>query len=220
MILSERDRQEVQNRLKAMKDPVTLVCFTQKIAGACRTCNDTEQLLKEVAPLSDRLSLEIRNFVTDTADVEKYRIDKIPAVVPKGDGDPGIRIYGIPSGYEFMTLLETVLAVSSRESGLTTGVKSSLKTLDQPVHLQVFVTPTCPYCPRAALTGIRMALESDWVTCDVVEITEFPHLAQRYAVMGVPKTVLNNSKSFEGALPENLFIEQVLQAVREIPKIE
>jgi glutaredoxin-like protein len=168
MRLRESDRTEVQNRLKAMKEPVSLVFFTQQIAGVCRTCFDAERLLKDVAPLSDKLSLQIKNFVTDVEDVRGYGVDKIPAICPVGGKDHGIRMYGIPSGYEFMAFLEILLLLSARESGLAETAKTSLRALTRPVHLQVFITPTCPHCPRAAVTAVQLAMDSDRVSCDLV----------------------------------------------------
>jgi glutaredoxin-like protein len=213
-MLRDSDKTEVRERLKGMKEPVSIFFFTQQLVGMCRTCVETEQLLKEVSPLSDKLSLEIRNFVTDVEDVSRFGIDKIPAICPVGEKDHGIRIYGIPSGYEFMTMLETFLHLSTRESGVSEKTMMELKTLAKPVHLQVFVTPTCPYCPRAAVMAVQLSMASDLISCAIVKISEFPHLAQKYGVMGVPKIVINETHAFEGALPENLFVEQILQAVQ------
>ena len=64
------------------------------------------------------------------------------------------------------------------------------------------MTPTCPYCPAAVRMGTQLALASDRVTADMVMVTEFPHLVQRYGVMAVPKVVVNETRSFEGALSE------------------
>jgi len=213
-MLRDSDRTEVENRLKGMKNPVSVFLFTQQLAGMCRTCYETEQLLKEVVPLSDKLSLEIRNFVTDVDDVRKLGIDQIPAICPVTDKDHGIRLYGIPSGYEFATLLETFLLLCGGASGVAEETQTVLQSLTKPVQLKVFVTPTCPYCPRAAITGIQLAMESDLISCSVIEISEFPHLAQKYGVMGVPKVVINETRSFEGALPEKGFVEQILQTAQ------
>jgi glutaredoxin-like protein len=213
-MLRDADISEVRERLKGMKEPVSVFFFTQQLAGMCRTCYETEQLLKEVSPLSDKLSLEMRNFVTDVEDVRRFGIERIPAICPVGEKDHGIRLYGIPSGYEFMTLLETFLCLSTRESGVSEAALTALKTLTKPAHLQVFVTPTCPYCPGAAITAVQLAMASDLISCAIVEISEYPHLAQKYEVMGVPKVVINETHGFEGALPENSFLEQILQAVQ------
>jgi thiol-disulfide isomerase/thioredoxin len=77
----------------------------------------------------------------------------------------------------------------------------------------VFVTPTCPFCPRAALLAVRLATSSARVTAEVVSANEFPDLADRFGVRGVPKTVVNDDDAFVGALPEAAFVEQVVRAV-------
>ena len=123
--------------------------------------------------------------------------------------------YGIPTGYEFASFLEAILNVSSEVTGLSDKMKDQLKRIKKPVHIQVFVTPTCPYCTQAALMAYQLAIENENITADVVEITEFPHLAQKYNVMGVPKVVINENHFFEGALPEHLFIEHILNSVEE-----
>ena len=60
-----------------------------------------------------------------------------------------------------------------------------------------------------------MAMESQHVVADVIEVQEFPQLAQAYNVMGVPKTVINDTVVFTGAIPESKFMERVLEAVAE-----
>jgi predicted DsbA family dithiol-disulfide isomerase len=51
------------------------------------------------------------------------------------------------------------------------------------------------------------------VTADVVEVSEYPELAQRYQIYGVPKTVVNDRISFEGAVPEERFVGEVVRAL-------
>ena len=135
--------------------------------------------------------------MADKEIAEQYDIDKIPAVAIVADGedakDYGIRLYGIPSGYEFSTLIADIVMVSSRESGLDDATKAYIQGLESPLHMQVFVTPTCPYCPQAVRLAHMMAMESDMVVGDMVEATEFPHLSQKYQVMGVPRTVINEN---------------------------
>ncbi|MFN4294688.1 MAG: protein disulfide oxidoreductase [Thermoflexales bacterium] len=221
-LLNSTIQQQVREALAAMKRPVKLLMFTQGANGVveCAFCAETRALLEEVAALSDKLTLEVRDFVADAALAEAYRIDKIPAVAVLGDGaqpkDYGIRLYGIPSGYEFGTLIEDILMVSRGEAGLQPQTMNELKRLDAPVHIQVFVTPTCPYCPRAVLLAHKLALASDWITADMVEATEFPHLANKYGVYGVPRTVINETIHIEGAVPEATLVAQ-LMAARDKP---
>jgi len=214
-MLREEDKIEIKKRLEQLEGPVKLIYFTQNLAGQCQYCKETETLLKEVADLHENIHLEIYNFVTDKQQVEKYQIDKIPATVIEGKEDYHIRFYGIPSGYEFATFLESLLIVASGNSGLPPNLQSEVKKIDKQVHIQVFVTPTCPYCQRAALTGYQLAVENDHIRTDVVEVSEFMHLGQRYGVMGVPKVVINDSHAFEGALPENMFVDEINKALAE-----
>jgi glutaredoxin-like protein len=142
MILREKDQAAIRERLKPMAAPVKLVYFTQELE--CATCRDGHELLTELAGLSDKLSLEVFNFTLDKAVAEKYRIDKIPAtIVAPAEGEVrAIRFYGIPSGYEFASLLDDILMVSSGDSGLSDASKETVRRITSPVHLQVFVTPT------------------------------------------------------------------------------
>ncbi len=214
-LLNAEVRKQVQDEFAALTDSVKLVVFTQDFE--CQYCTETRELVEEVAELSDKLSVEVYDFVADEAVVNEYGIDKIPAVaiVADGDGakDYGIRLYGIPSGYEFSTLIEDILMVSHRESGLSSETKALLHDLSEPLHLQVFVTPTCPYCPRAVRLAHMMAMESDLVKGDMVEAIEFPYLSNKYQVMGVPRTVINEDTYIEGAAPEQMLMDKVREAL-------
>ena len=126
-MLNEEDKAEIQKRFEDLNKAVKLVLFTQKVAGSCQFCVETERLLKEVVELSDILELEVLNFITDTDAVQSYGVDKIPATIVQGTEDFGIRFYGIPTGYEFATLMETILQVSANDSGLPKQMKERLK---------------------------------------------------------------------------------------------
>ncbi|MGD0265067.1 MAG: thioredoxin family protein [Candidatus Methylomirabilota bacterium] len=139
-ILNERDRQELQAQLKILTGPVKLVNFTQELA--CQYCRETEQLLREVKELSDKISLEVYNFQLDKEKVAEYRVDKIPATVVEGSKDYGIRFYGIPLGYEFVPFLEAVKDISRGDTDLAPETRAALAEVREPVHLQVFTTPT------------------------------------------------------------------------------
>lgn len=209
-ILSEDVRNRLQRELEGLPGKVKLVVFTQEFE--CEHCRKNTALAREVASLSDRLDIEVYNFALDKEVAERYGVDKIPAIAVEGEKDYGIRFYGVPSGYEFASLLEAIKAVSAGESGLAPETKETLKGLKEPLHLQVIVTLTCPYCPMAVQLAHKMALESEMVRADMVESVEFPHLVQKYNVFAVPKTVVNEEVSFEGAQPEPLFLEQVIKA--------
>lgn len=139
-LLQEKARVEAKKILDRMDKPAKIINFTQKFE--CDSCQETRELMEELAALSGKLSVEVHDFVENKDQVAKYNIDKIPATVLLGDKDYGIRFYGIPSGYEFATLLEDLVMVSKRDSGLSNDSRQKLAALTAPLHLQVFTTPT------------------------------------------------------------------------------
>lgn len=210
MSLIPDDKKEIlKNRFKEnLVDPVKLVMFTQEIE--CRFCSDTRQLVQELAGLSDNISVELYDFVADSEKAKAYGIEKIPALAIIGKKDYGVRIYGIPYGYELQTLIEAVINVSKGTTNLSEKTKVILSDVKAPVHIQVFVTLTCPHCPVAAAVAHKLAIESDLIKADVIESSEFPALAQKYSVIGVPKIIINEKIEFVGAFSEDLFAEHVV----------
>ena len=139
-LLDEKIRQEVKTALGELPHPVRLLMFTQEFE--CQFCRETRQLVEEVAGVHDQISAEIYNFVVDQDRAEEYGIDKIPAIAVVGEKDYGIRFYGIPSGYEFSSLVESIRLVSSGEPQLTPAGLELVQGLKDPIHIQVYVTPT------------------------------------------------------------------------------
>lgn len=215
MFLDADDREELRKRFEEnLVNKVRVIHFTRELD--CQYCRETKQLLTELSELSDKIQLEIYNFYTDTDKVEQFKIDKVPAtVIASEDRDYGIRYFGIPSGYEFASFLLDIEMVSRGVSGLSQRSIEKIKEIDVPVHIQVFVTPTCPYCPSAVHLAHQLAMENDLITADMIEAIEFPDLAEKYMVMGVPKVVMNDVYYFEGALPERHYVDKVVEAARK-----
>jgi glutaredoxin-like protein len=147
-LLDDRVRKQVQSALAGLERPVRMVMFTQGEGGAleCQYCTETRGLAQEVASLSDKLSVDVKDFQADETLARAYGVDKIPAIVLGTDGgDPGssrVRFFGIPAGYEFSSLLEAIRMVSSGTHGLSDETMAAIARLKDPVHIQVFVTPT------------------------------------------------------------------------------
>jgi glutaredoxin-like protein len=217
-LLNESIRTQVRDIFdKQLKDPVGIILFESQ--EDCDTCEDTQQLLKEVSDLSDKISLEVYDLKEKASIASQYHMDKSPGIVFIGkDGDQtidyGVRMAGIPSGHEFNTLIHDLILVSSRDSGLEQKTRDELKKLTQPVHLQVFVTPTCPYCPRAVVLAHMMAMESPLIEAEMVEAMEFPDLADRFNVSGVPQTTINQGAgTVVGAAPEDHLLNEIKRAL-------
>jgi len=216
-LLKERERQILKTHFANLNEPVRLLVFAE--ATGCQYCHETRQLVEEVADLSEKIELEILDRTAEPEKAQAYGVDKTPAIVVLTSGnepkDTGIRFFGIPSGYEFTTLVEDIVAVSRKQPELAPETQNWLTSLDRPIHLQVFVTPTCPYCPRAVSLAHRLALASPLVRADMVEASEFPELADRYGVYGVPRTVINETVAVEGAVPEAYLLDYLKEAAAQ-----
>jgi glutaredoxin-like protein len=210
-MIDEKTKKELTGTLERLKQPVQILYFTQQFA--CPACRDQEELLKEVAGHSKKLKVEVYDFLKDATRAAEYGIDKIPATVVRGDKDYGIRFYGLTAGYEFSTFIQAVLMISEGKSGLPKGFETLVASINEPVHIQVMTTLTCPYCPQAVHVAHQMAFINNNIRADMVDAAEFPALSQRYEVGGVPKTIINEVHSFEGALPMEAFYLQVLKAI-------
>jgi len=223
-ILTQDVREATRKKFETeLIGPVRLLYFAQEpsrlilpggpTGSECVFCRETRRLLEEVADQSDLITMTEYDFQSNKEKTAEFGIEKVPAIVVLNEKDPGIRFYGIPSGYEYKSLIEAIIDVSRGTTTLAKATKEALKTIHQPLHLQIFVTPTCSYCSSAVRLGHQFALESSFITADMIESTEFPHIADRYRVRGVPKIVVNEVFSFEGAVPEDVFLENIRKAI-------
>jgi len=145
-ILNQGIEQQVRQVLNEMVEPVEIFLFTSASEN-CEYCEQTRELLEEIVPLSAKLSLQVHDISAAAELAEQYHVDKTPGIVLAGRQgsqtiDYGIRIAGIPAGHEFTSLIHSLILVSRRDSGLSEATRGFLKTLQKPLHLQVFVTPT------------------------------------------------------------------------------
>jgi glutaredoxin-like protein len=216
-LLNEKQTEQVRQMLQSgLVNDVHLRLFVNATGGLiagpeCETCGPTQELLEEVTALDSRLHLSVQSVAGDPTAARALEIEHLPALLIGRNGESNLRYYGIPSGFEFATLLEDLIAVSRGDSGLSAQTKAALAGLERDVHVQVFVTPTCPHCPKAARMAHAFAQESPKVRADVIEAMEFPELASKYAVYGVPKIVVNETRGFEGARPEAALLAEVLK---------
>jgi alkyl hydroperoxide reductase subunit AhpF len=140
-ILQARDEEAVRQEFQRIQGPVKLVVFSQELVAG-DLCRQNEQLIREVAALDDRITVEVLNPAIDRERAEGYGIDQVPATVVEGARDYGLRFLGIPSGYEFSNLIDSIIVASSGETGLSDTTKTSLAGLTGDVTIKVFSTPT------------------------------------------------------------------------------
>src|SRR5579875_3045125 len=202
-LISDEDAEEIkailQERLKDARDPPLIITITpsSRTPETCPYCEEIEYLANKLAELSSG-KVKALNLHEDSKEYqERFKVKRLPA------------------GYEFAALLDDITDASSgNPSNLSQSTLQKLKSIDRPVHIQVFVTPSCPYCPRAVRTAHQMSMANPkMIDAEMIESMEFPELAEKYFVMAVPKVVINDSVEFEGALPENVFLYKVQEAV-------
>ena len=141
-LLSPQDEATLKQHLSVITIPVQLVLFTQSI-GASESATVTRQILGELTALNDKITLVEKNFVLDTEDKNKYKVDKTPAIVILSDDvDTRMRLYGAPTGYEFVGLVEAIIVAGTGKIDLDPETMKWIQAVDKPTHIQVFSTPT------------------------------------------------------------------------------
>jgi alkyl hydroperoxide reductase subunit AhpF len=140
-VITEDVSTQLKQEFTHLVNPVRLAVFSQALADA--ESEQVKRLVEELAALDPKITAESYNFVLDKEKVAELGIQRIPAIAILGaEKDYGIRMYGLPSGYEFGSLVDAILDVSAGDSGLSEPTRTALKEIARPVHLQVFSTPT------------------------------------------------------------------------------
>ncbi len=215
-LIDEKTNQQLRQRFQgSLSGPVELRLRRRPDTGrvvlpggtGCATCDTAEDLMRELVETApDKLRLTVTDIAAEGPD---QAVPSLTVAAPDAEGR--ITFQGLASGYEFATLLDAIERVSRGGDQLGPEAAASVAGLTGEVEVMVFVTPTCPYCPAAASMANRMALTSPLVRSLVVEANEFPELSDQFQVQGVPRTVVNRSGAFVGALPEGAFVESVLR---------
>ncbi len=210
-LFNESVAQKLTELLGDLKSDVQLAFFTQEIE--CQTCAAVREFVEEISSLSDKLHYQVYDLLGDKEKAAALGVDKIPAIVvlDQNGKDHGIRFYGMPGGYEINSFLGALHEVGGNSEPLPDAFDSRIKKIDRDVHIQVFVTATCPHCPGAVATAHRLALENPHVTADMVDASVFPELTQKYRVMGVPKIVINEDHELVGNQPLGNFLDTIEQ---------
>ena len=215
-----REQEYIRERFaRELEARVKIDYFTQRrsplyLPGReeCVYCEDTRQLLEELAALSDKVSLTVHELAEAPEEAKKLGVDKVPGIVLRGPANRPLRFFGIPGGNEFPNFVESIIEASKQQVQLGPETAKLLKKLKENVSIIVYVTPTCPYCPGVVRAAYRLALASAHIQAAAVEIGEFPRLAQQLGVRAVPMTVINNRAVIAGALDEAGLVEAALKA--------
>ncbi len=211
-MFNQEIKKKLENALSPMEESVEILYFTQEFE--CMFCRETRQFLEEISELNSKIKLKIYDFAKDAAIAQRYGVDKIPAIVvaDKGGNDLGVKFYGIPAGYEINSFIISLLEVSGVKPPLTHKQEERINAISKPVHIQVFVSVGCPYCPESVISSHRIAMKNSNIKADMVEASIFSHIANKYNVTGVPKIVINDKLELAGAQQ----IDKILDLIEKI----
>lgn len=210
-LLKEDDKGYLIEEFGKMSRDVEIIHFTSE---KCEYCEDTIKILEEIAGLTDKIHLKIYDVKKDEEIAKKLNVENMfPATILINDKNTSIRFYGIPSGYEFGSLIEIILEIGKGTPTLKPETIEKLKDIDKPVNIKIFVTPTCPYCPAAVITAHKFSMVNGIIQSYMIEANEFPELTSKYEVYTVPKVVINDKVEFEGAAPEEQFLNYIFEAL-------
>jgi glutaredoxin-like protein len=188
---------------RRLQDDVVLEYLRPSQGGPGVLLDEAALLLSELALLDSRIRVEAR---------PASPCEQAPQIRVGGRAGGRIRYLGAPAGYEFASLVDAIVVASSGDAALRPATRQALDGLGRDVHVQVFVTPTCPFCPGVADLAQQMAVVSPQVRADIVAADEFPDLADRFRVTGVPCVVVAGERAFVGAQSEARFLAHVARA--------
>jgi glutaredoxin-like protein len=201
-MLSEKDRKDIEKILSEVNEKVTVMFFRDKE-------NQFESILDELPKINNKVIVE--KYFSNSEESKKLNLEFFPSIIFKEKQN--VRFIGLPLGYEFAVFLMDILSISNNKIDLSLDAAKKISKIDKKVNIKVFVTPLCPYCPKAVYIAHQFALLNNNIVSEMIESTEFPELAEKYEVYAVPKIVINDKVEFEGAVPDNFFANKVLEAL-------
>lgn len=210
-MFDEEVKKQLTDILSKMQDDVQIAFFSQEFE--CGSCKDTGLFVEEFSKLNSKISVKKYDFVKDKSKADEYGVEMIPAIVivDNNGSDTGIKFYGAPGGYEINSFVSSILETSGEKESLG-DLEQKIKSIDKDVHIKVFISLSCPYCPAAVTAAHRLALENSHIKADMIDTGVFPHTAVKYNVSGVPKIVINEKTEMVGAQA----IRSIVEAIQEL----
>jgi glutaredoxin-like protein len=220
-----RDQEYLRERFKAeLTSRVRIDFFTQKpstiyVPGRqdCMYCKEAQLLMEELASLSARISLTVHDIEDGQALAKTLGVDKVPGIVIRGQTNRPMRFFGMPSGTAFPGFVDTLIDAATGKVDLSPATIRQLRKLKDDVRLQVLMTTGCQYSPALVRLATKLALQTNRIKLDVIEVAEFPSVIQRYNVRLVPTTVIEDKVALPGTMDEAMLVETLLQVVEGRP---
>jgi len=213
-LLSNEDKDYLKNLYNGIDRDVELIFFSSNEESRAEDCANIEDILKELSELSDKIKVEKHVFEEEKELADKMEVEMAPSIVVKTDKGYGIKYYGVPAGYEFSSLVEDINDIGTGIISVEDEAREMIMSIDKPVHIRVFITPTCPYCPAAVRTAHKFAMLNENIKADMVESYEFSDFSNKYDVSSVPRIVINEDHHFVGAYPDKEYAKEIFNIVK------
>jgi len=230
-ILSEEDKQTLKEMFdKSLKNPVEITVYLDE-----KNNKETSDFAKKIGELLMQINNKIKFEFLDAYDpkveeemknknllIDKYGNRRGPIFVFKKY--PGIIYYGLPSGEEFPIFLEDIIHVSNDHFDIDGATAKKLASINEPIDIYVFVTPTCPYCPYMTHHSHQFAMVKNNIRGIMIESYEFPEFAEKFKVYGVPHIAIINKDGnvlteWEGAIGEmEIFANKIKESLEKASK--
>ena len=209
--MDDATREQVRELFTGIASEVKAHLFLEE--KNCLYCNDVRDMVEQLAELTDKLKIVIHKGSLDSDEAKEMGVEHHPAIVLHGPKMYNVKFYGIPAGHEFGALVGSIIDVSTGTAPLPPDVIEDIASIDKPVNIKVFVTPQCPYCPDMTRLAHQAAIINPLIDAMMIESLEFQELTAKYAVFGVPKTIINEATSIEGLAPVEMFVEKLFEAI-------
>lgn len=206
-IITEDIKEVLRETFKDLKEDVYIEVFTKK--GVNEPFNDaTVKLIKAISEITPKIKAHFYK-IGDEVSI-KRGVERSPTILIAPDKF-SIRFTGAPLGEEGRSLIISILMASTGKVLLSEASMRSLRRLDSERKVQVFVSPTCPYCPQQVAYAVSAAIaKRDLVSTEIIEIYENRDISEKVGVISVPQTYINGVLTAPGVVPEEFFVESLL----------
>lgn len=212
-LLSEEDRKYLKEEFNNNINREVKLLYFRNDKNGSEYSKQTKELLEELTSLNDNLSLVVESC-DNTEKMQSEELTLCPSIKIKSDRSGFINFYGVPAGHEFISLVEAIKDMGSDNLSLPEDVIKSLKEIEEPLDIKVFITHGCPYCPGAVRNAHQFSLVNDKIKSSMVDANHFGELSRKHGISSVPHIVVNDKNGFVGNIPPNLFLDKIKEALK------
>jgi len=209
-MISERSMEIIKASGNRLNKPVRLVLFTSDTG--CPACPEMSELARAIKTHFDKIALESYDLVMDRDKSHQYGIERVPAIALQGGDGETATFYGLIEDVFLKILVDTIQSLSNTKVWFPEDVRRVLKHLDHDVKIQVFVESDCPLCRPVAETAIGLALESKYISSDIIVADNFPELIKKHKIRKLPLTIFGENLQMEGHVKESDFLQMIFDA--------